>query len=302
MSNSSLVTIRVPAVNYSKGRDGRVIEMITIHHMAGVLSAQRCGEIFQNPNKAASSNYGIGKDGEIGLYVDEANTSWANTNWDANCKSVTIETSNSSRGGNWPVSDKSLNSLIKLVADISKRNNLGTLVPGKNLTWHSMYVQTTCPGDYLRNKMQYIADEANKINNKLDIETIVEKKVKVIRDTNLWNLNFTDITKAKAIKSIASGTIIENTAAIAHHQCGANYYLTKYSYNNKINNGINVLDCVDYVEETKPTQEEPKPIDEPKPSEEPKKDDKNNNEDEELNAFIRLFKKILEYILNLMKK
>ena len=48
MSNSSLVTIRVPAVNYSKGRDGRVIEMITIHHMAGVLSAQRCGEIFQN--------------------------------------------------------------------------------------------------------------------------------------------------------------------------------------------------------------------------------------------------------------
>ena len=169
MSNSSLATIRVPAVNYTAGRDGRKIEMITIHHMAGVLSAKKCGEVFQNRNREASSNYGVGKDGEIGLYVDEANTAWANSNWDANCKAVTIENSNSSSGGNWPVSDKVLNSLIKLVADIAKRNNLGTLVPGKNLTWHSMYVQTACPGDYLKSKMQYIADEANKINNKLDI-------------------------------------------------------------------------------------------------------------------------------------
>ena len=37
-------------------------------------------------------------------------------------------------------------------------------MPGKNLTWHSMFTNTTCPGDYLRSKMQYIADEANKIN------------------------------------------------------------------------------------------------------------------------------------------
>lgn len=28
-----------------------------------------------------------------------------------------------------------------------------------------MFTNTTCPGDYLRSKMQYIADEANKINN-----------------------------------------------------------------------------------------------------------------------------------------
>ena len=35
------------------------------------------------------------------------------------------------------------------------------LVPGQNLTWHSMYANTTCPGDYLRSKMQYIADKAN---------------------------------------------------------------------------------------------------------------------------------------------
>ena len=59
------------------------------------------------------------------------------------------------------VSDASLNSLIKLVADIAKRNNLGTLVKGKNLTWHSIYSNTACPGAYLLSKMDYIATEAN---------------------------------------------------------------------------------------------------------------------------------------------
>ena len=58
-----------------------------------------------------------------------------------------------------------MQSLIKLCADIAKRNELGTLIPGKNLTWHSMYANTQCPGNYLRSKMQYIADGANKINS-----------------------------------------------------------------------------------------------------------------------------------------
>lgn len=166
MSNSSLVNVNVPAHsnNYTVGRSGRKIEYIAIHHMAGVLTAKQCGGIFQNGNRKASSNYGIGKDAEVGLYVDEANTSYCNSNWDSNCKSVTIETSNSSLGGDYPVSDAVLNKLIELVADIAKRNNLGKLVKGQNLVWHRMYAATTCPGDYLLSKMDYIAEQANKIN------------------------------------------------------------------------------------------------------------------------------------------
>lgn len=166
MSNSKLATEKYLAYsgNYTKGRSGKKIEAITIHHMAGVLTAKQCGAIFQKKGRNASSHYGIGKNGEIALYVDEKNTSWCNSNWDSNCKSVTIETSNSKTGGTWPVSDKVLKSLIKLVADIAKRNNLGTLVKGKNVTWHSMYTSTTCPGKYLLSKMDYIVSEANKIN------------------------------------------------------------------------------------------------------------------------------------------
>ena len=148
MSNSSLASFFKKASNYSNGRDGHKIRKITIHHMAGVLSAEECGNIFQG-NRKASAHYGVGKNGEIGQYVDEKDTAWADGNWISNCESVTIETSNSSTGGEWPVSDITLNSLIKLVADIAKRNNLGKLVKGQNLTWHQMYASTACPRSLL---------------------------------------------------------------------------------------------------------------------------------------------------------
>jgi peptidoglycan hydrolase-like protein with peptidoglycan-binding domain len=166
MRNSNLVSLEVPSYkgNYTVGRSGRKIEAITIHHMAGILSAKRCGEIFQRVGRYGSSHYGIGFNGEIAQYVDEANTAWTNSNWDSNCKSITIETSNSTLAPSWLVSDNVLNILIKLVADIAKRNNI-KLVKGKTLTWHSMFNNTQCPGNYLLGKFDYIIAEANKLNN-----------------------------------------------------------------------------------------------------------------------------------------
>ena len=256
MSNSKLVSIEVPAYegNYSKGRSGRKIEQICLHHMAGVLTAKRCGELFQNPNRKASSNYGIGYDGKIGLYVDEENTSWANSNWDANCKSVTIETSNDKTGGDWHVGDVTLNSLIKLVADIAKRNNLGKLVKGKNLTWHQMYAKTACPGAYLLSKLDYIVDEANKINEQVEpvtdlkIEKIDKKKIKLNKDTSLWNFDFTEWKDAKSVENYGEGTVIENIVAVATNSLGGKYFMTEYSYNNNIHNGFNVVDCEDVID------------------------------------------------------
>ena len=166
MAISSLATLSVPAYkgNYTKGRSQK-INKITLHHMAGVLTAKACGKIWQDKKRKASSNYGIGNDAVIASYVDEADTSWCDGNWDSNCKSITIEVSNSIKGGNWVVSDAVLEQLIKLVADIAKRNKLGTLVKGKNFTWHSMYSATSCPGPYLLSKIDYIIEEANKINS-----------------------------------------------------------------------------------------------------------------------------------------
>lgn len=167
MSNSTLVNKKIlTSVNYSKGRDGYKIKKITIHHAAGIVSIEGLGSMFRQGSRQVSSHYGIGNDGRIGQYVDEKNTAWTDGNWVSNCTSVTIETSNNKLGGNWTVGSKALKSLIELVADIAYRNNLGTLVKGKNLTWHSMYASTACPGNYLRSKMSYICKQANKINAK----------------------------------------------------------------------------------------------------------------------------------------
>lgn len=154
----------VPAYegNYTKGRYGHKIKYITIHHMAGRLSSYDCGRIFQTPGRLGSSHYGIGYDGHISQYVSESDTAWTNSNWISNLESVTIEVSDNDNS--WYVNDDTLNSLIILVADIARRNNLGILVKGENVTWHSMFTNTDCPGWYLLSKMDYIIDEANKIN------------------------------------------------------------------------------------------------------------------------------------------
>lgn len=138
-----------------------------------------------------------------------------------------------------------------------------------------------------------MAEEVNaQLKRKLEIEAIEPKSVTVIRDTNLWNLEFTNISKAVAVKPIAKDTLVENIVAIAHHECGANYYMTKYSYSNKINNGINVLDCEDYVEEK---QEIETPVEEVENSIEIPKQE---NEDEKIG---NLFKTIVDMIIKLFK-
>lgn len=156
------VTIQANGSNYTAGRSAK-ISQITIHHMAGVLSVEQCGNIFARAGRGASAHYGVGGDGRIGSYVDESDTAWSDANWASNCRTVSIETANSSTGGNWPVSDAAFDSLCKLVADVAKRNGLGTLVKGQNLCWHSMFASTTCPGDYLRGKMDELARRANEL-------------------------------------------------------------------------------------------------------------------------------------------
>lgn len=206
MSNSKLVNVNVPAYkgNYSQGRSGRKIEAITIHHMAGILSAEQCGKIFQQVGRGGSSHYAVDSNGRIALYVNEEDTAWCNSNWDSNCKSVTIETSNCENGGQWKVSDKALNSLIKLVADIAKRNNLGTLVKGKNVTWHSMFTSTSCPGPYLLSKMDYIIAEANKINAPKPTTATGRKVGDVVQINGVYT---SSTSKNKLVPAITTGTI-----------------------------------------------------------------------------------------------
>ena len=162
MSNSSMVcyTRISPFKNSPRNRK---IDKITIHHMAGNLSVETCGSVFQS--RRASSNYGIGSDGRVGMYVEEKDRSWASSSAANDNRAVTIEVANDG-GANWHVSDKALATLIDLCVDICQRNNIPRLnFTGDktgNLTMHCYFAATACPGPYLKSKFSYIAREVNK--------------------------------------------------------------------------------------------------------------------------------------------
>nr|DAY48113.1 MAG TPA: N-acetylmuramoyl-L-alanine amidase [Caudoviricetes sp.] len=170
MSYSNLTSAYLPASsrNYTQGRRGYKICKITPHHMAGRLTAAQCANIFKNPARQASSNYGIGYNGEIACYVDEENRAWTSSNRANDCQAITIEVANSSTGGDWPISDASWNALVKLCVDICKRHNFrleydGT--PNGSLTRHDMFANTNCPGPYLKSRLPELA---RVVNAKLD--------------------------------------------------------------------------------------------------------------------------------------
>lgn len=165
MSNSSLVNMTMLSPNHS-GHRNQPITKIAIHHTAGAISAATIGNIFKTSSRQASCNYGIGKDNKIVLCVDESNRSWCTSSSWCDNRAVTIEVSNSENGGNWPVSDRILATLIDLVTDICKRNGIKncTYTGGKDgvLQKHEWYAATNCPGPYLGSKFPYIAAEVNK--------------------------------------------------------------------------------------------------------------------------------------------
>lgn len=166
MSNSSLICYTKISPNSTNPRRNQ-IKKITIHHMAGNITIERCGEIFAPTSRQASSNYGIGTDGRIGMYVEEKNRAFTSGSADNDNQAITIEVAND--GGaesGWHVSDKALASLIDLCVDICKRNGIKQLNytgnTSGNLTMHCWFQATACPGDYLKSKFPYIANEVNK--------------------------------------------------------------------------------------------------------------------------------------------
>lgn len=178
MIGSNLATEKIPAHggNYTFGRQGNRIVKVTLHHMAARWTARRCGESFQVVGRQGSSHYGIGYDGEIAQYVSEDDTAWADGNWDSNLKSISIECANSSVGVDWEISEATLKSLSRLLADISRRNGLGKYVLGKNLTWHQMYSATACPGPFMLARMEEIASAANALLENPDANEVTEVK------------------------------------------------------------------------------------------------------------------------------
>ena len=165
MADSKLVTYERFVSNKDKGRGGHKIDKIFLHHMAGNLTVKQCGNVFNS--RPASAHYGV-NGSAVGQYVKEADTAWHCGNYGYNQRSIGIELANDGNSSNnWHVSAKTIDTAVKLIADICQRNGIDELnYTGNlngNLCMHRWVATTACPGGYLANHFEQIAEKVNAI-------------------------------------------------------------------------------------------------------------------------------------------
>jgi N-acetyl-anhydromuramyl-L-alanine amidase AmpD len=134
--------------NYQRGRAGQKVSKITIHQMAGKLTAKQCAvNIFGKKGRKASANYCIGYNGDIVCNVEEENRAYTSSSaWNDN-RAITIEVSNSANGSD-RITEASWNSLLNLCTDICRRYGFKLVYDNTrngSLTRHDMYANTSCP-------------------------------------------------------------------------------------------------------------------------------------------------------------
>ena len=125
-TNSPLVVYTKLSPNHS-GKRTHAIDRISPHCVVGQLTAESLGNIFANSSREASSNYGIDKDGRVGMYVEEKNRSWCTSSNSNDQRAVTIECASDTKHPYW-MNDKVYNRLIDLCTDICHRNGKDKLI------------------------------------------------------------------------------------------------------------------------------------------------------------------------------
>ena len=171
-TNSSLVSYTKLSPNHS-GQRTHSIDRITPHCVVGQCSVETLGNVFLPKSRQASSNYCIGVDGRVGMYVEEKNRSWCSSSAANDQRAVTIECA-SDNTEPYAFKDVVYNRLVELCIDICKRNGktrllwlgdkdktLGyTPTPDEMvLTVHRWFANKSCPGNWMYARMGDLASK-----------------------------------------------------------------------------------------------------------------------------------------------
>ena len=174
MSNSTLVVYTKMSPNNS-GKRTKAIDRITPHCVVGQVTIERLGDIFARPARKASSNYGIGLDGKIGLFVDEDCRSWCSSSAPNDQRAVTIECA-SDNFEPYRFNNEVYKALAELCADICRRNSKKKVIwiadkakalkykPAADemqFTVHRWFANKSCPGNWMFDRMQQLTDDVN---------------------------------------------------------------------------------------------------------------------------------------------
>lgn len=178
MSNSSLVDYTKLSPCNSGART-HAIDRITPHCVVGQASVEGLGSLFSQQSRQVSSNYGIGSDGRVGMYVEEKNRSWCSSSNANDQRAVTIECASDATAP-YAFKDVVYQKLITLCVDICKRNGKTKLLwlgdkdktlnytPKSDemvLTVHRWFANKSCPGDWMYARM---GELAKKVTQQLD--------------------------------------------------------------------------------------------------------------------------------------
>ena len=173
-SNSSLVAYTLLSPNHS-GLRTEQIDRISPHCVVGQCTAEGLGDWFHKSSTKASSNYGIDKNGRIGLYVEEKNRSWCTSSNANDQRAVTIECA-SDKEEPYAMHQVVYERLVDLCEDICRRNGKKKLLwfGDKNkslnyqpkademlITVHRWFANKSCPGDWLYARLGDLAAEGH---------------------------------------------------------------------------------------------------------------------------------------------
>lgn len=215
MSNSPLVAYTKISPNKTSPRN-HVIDTVTIHCVVGQVTAESLGDWFAKPSTQASSNYGVDKNGRIGMYVEEKDRSWCTSSKSNDHRAITIEVASDTKPP-YVVTEAAYSGLIKLLVDICKRNpgiknlrwegneSLIGNVARQNMTVHRWFKNKACPGDFLYSKH---ADIVAKVNALLEVDVDEVPEVGVKSDEVIWNF-----FKEKGLNNFAIAGILGNLEA-----------------------------------------------------------------------------------------
>ena len=204
-SNSPMVVYTKLSPNHS-GQRTHSIDRITPHCVVGQCSVETLGSIFAPTSRQASSNYGIGADGRVGMYVEEKNRSWCSSSNANDQRAVTIECASDTTEP-YAFRDVVYQTLIKLCVDICKRNGKKKLLwlgdkdttlaytPKADemvLTVHRWFANKSCPGNWMYARM---GDLASKVTAELGGAAQEPVKVTGTQATALVGLSEADVIK-----------------------------------------------------------------------------------------------------------
>ena len=176
-SNSPLVCYTKISPNRNP-QPSKNIKYVAIHCVVGQCLIESLGALFALPSKQASSNYGVDKDGRIGMFVEEKDISWCTNSSDLVDKyGISIEVA-SDMSEPFAVRNEAYTALLDLLEDICRRNGKKKMLwfgdKEKSIAYQPkadevvMMVHRwfnsgkSCPGTYLYNLHPTIAKEINK--------------------------------------------------------------------------------------------------------------------------------------------